>query len=111
MHFVGVPETRASSYGRVCQAAQNHLLIRVLGAVVAQSVSVRAAAELRARQIVVRIQWVILEGEPVIAPDSVVPVLDDLGVAVAHDRTELRRQVPLVGQDTRSTGDVEGEVP
>ena len=51
--------------------------------------------------------------EAVVAPDGVVPVLDELRVAVgvnAGDGARFGRGVPLVDQDRRASADVVGEV-
>ncbi len=56
------------------------------------------------------VQWVIHEGEPVVAPDRVVPIFDRRGVAYAGDRPVIRCAVPLVREDPHAFGDVEERV-
>ena len=97
-----VPEARAAAGRRVRRATHNQLLVRQRAR--------RAAIVHRPRISVVRVERVIFEGEAVVSPERVVPVLDYPSVAVADEGPELRRRVPLLGQDAGAACDVEGVV-
>jgi hypothetical protein len=78
--------------GGMSMLAEHQLLVGKLDSVMVEPIRKVAAIFSSQRVITVR---VILGGESVVAPDGVVPVLQEGGIAVAHHRTPLGGQVPL----------------
>jgi len=101
-----VPEPLSPFYWWVAYAAYDQLLIRVLGPALGAIAPVGWTQAVEGG--VVR---VIDVGEAVIAPDGIVPVLDDAGVTVAYQGPHLGGQVPLEGQQPGALSDIESEMP
>ena len=100
MNFLSRPQSNASPHGRVGDAAEDELLVWVVAA------RLRTVAEI-GRTVRVVAQRVVLSREPVISPQSVIPVLDNMRVAADDDGPEFGRRVPLVGENARPPGDIE----